>query len=130
MKWCVTCKVWGCTECGQGSKRSLEGISKTCTQCKRNLSSRMYVYSQHSPDKLRDICRTCESHIPNDSPSLTDILSLESQLAEIVGQAAKVHDPTKERTQFERHVYLQMKDRGLLTQWKPPIWIHKTSKRK
>jgi len=109
-------------------KQSLKGVNKQCLNCERYLSGRCFVYNQHSPDKFRDYCRTCDSYRPTGYPTLNAVLDFEQQMQEII-EAGKhlVDDPLRERIKFESFVFSEMNRLGLLDTWKPPVWLHKTS---
>lgn len=109
-------------------KQSLKGITKECKNCLRILSGRRFVYNQHSPDKFRDYCRTCDSYRPKGYPTLAAVVQFENQMQEIIAEGkALVGDPLRYRIKFESYVYSEMNRLGLLDTWKPPVWIHKTS---
>lgn len=111
-------------------KQSLKGFTKQCLNCQRILSGRCFIYNQHSPDKYRDYCRTCDSYKPKGFPTLAAVEEMELALQAIIQDGARlVADPLKERIKFESFVYYEMERQGLLDTWKPPVWIHKTSLR-
>jgi hypothetical protein len=111
-------------------KLSLKGIVKECKNCKRTLSGRCFVYNQHSPDKYRDYCRTCDSYKPKGYPTLAAVIEIELALQRIFEDGKYlVADPLKDRIKFESFVYHEMERQGLLDTWKPPVWLHKTSLR-
>lgn len=112
-------------------KHTLSGIYKTCSSCQRDLSGRCFVYSQHSEDKFRDQCRTCDSYKPKGSPSLSSVLDIEERLDRIFSKGLGLFpDPENHRIQFELYIHTEMQSQGLLDTWRPPIWFHKSSIRK
>lgn len=109
-------------------KQKLNGIYKICSGCMRKLSGRSFVYSQHSEDKFRDQCRTCDSYKPKGSPSQGSVIEVEARLAIIFSKGLKLFpEPEIDRIKFEEFVYSEMKDQGLLDTWRLPIWFHKSS---
>ena len=104
-------------------KRNLRDLHKVCVSCERRLPAACYVYDQSSADRLRDICRTCESH--TGKPTRHDVIAFEATMQNIY-EGFK-GDVNERRSEFEAYVYNEMKIRGLLDTWKPPVWIHKTS---
>jgi|JI9StandDraft_1071089.scaffolds.fasta_scaffold14313_3 hypothetical protein len=130
VRWCVRCQEWtdhSDGECGKQTKIKLEGVEKACANCQRTLSSRHFMYDQHSGDRLRSHCRTCEAY-RDGMPTIEQVVEYEAQMRSIFDEAIEeVTDVEKHRTAFESLVHTKMDDEGLLTVWKPPIWIHKTS---
>lgn len=111
-------------------KQSLKGIIKRCKNCQRDLSGRCFVYDQHSADKLRDYCRTCDSYKPRGYPALSSVEMFETEMSEIIEDAlAQVEHDVSRRVFIECYVHQEMGRRGLLETWKPPVWVHKTSLR-
>ena len=109
-------------------KQNLSGIYKICSSCTRNLSGRCFVYSQHSEDKFRDQCRTCDSYKPKGNPSKASVTEVEARLDLIFSKGLKLFpEPDVDRIRFEEFVYSEMKTQGLLDTWRLPIWFHKSS---
>lgn len=136
--WCSECRGWKtdfhsdttvCTDCRPVRKKvSLEGVTKVCCNCQRELSSRCYIYDQSSVDRLMAVCRTCHSY-KKGKPPLADVLEFESSLRTILDSAVEYvdHQVNERRTELEIYVYQQMKTAGLLEHWSPPVWVHKSS---
>ena len=123
-----------CAECipkyearDKRNKKVLANLSKQCSSCSRVLSSRMYLYDQNSEDKLRSKCRTCCCFKGQNIPSDQQIQEYEFFIKQTCQNAYEIFNLDKERSQFEQYIYQQLNISGLLKQWKPPIWVHKTS---
>lgn len=111
-------------------KQSLKGMVKQCSNCNRLLSGRCFVYDQHSADKLRSYCRTCDSYKPRGYPTLPAVEMFESEMKDIIDEALiRVEHDYSRRIYIECFVHQEMDRRGLLETWKPPVWVHKTSLR-
>jgi hypothetical protein len=105
----------------------LADVSKTCSSCNRYLNARAFMYAQSSPDRLASKCRTCKMYRPQGNPTVEQVEDFEAQLTEILQDVMNILDFDKERAQFEAAVYEQLQHKGLLKDWKPPVWIHKSS---
>lgn len=138
-RWCDTCKYWKyefhisntCTDCRPvRAKVSLDGLSKVCCNCHRELSSRCFIYDQFSEDKLRNECRSCYAYLDG-QPTLSQVQEYENAMTSIIADAvvAVGNEPVKRRVELEVRIYNQMHQYNLLTHWKPPVWIHKSSMR-
>jgi|GEM_PF-2801109 len=112
---------------GKKEKRSLNHLSKKCGSCERILPSRMYLYDQNSEDKLRAKCRTCCAFKGRDIPKIDQIENYEFFVRSVSVKACERFNVDSERSQLEQFVYQQLQISGLSEQWKPPIWVHKTS---
>jgi predicted nucleic acid-binding protein len=64
---------------------------------------------------------------PQGNPTVEQVEDFEAQLTEILQDVMNILDFDKERAQFEAAVYEQLQHKGLLKDWKPPVWIHKSS---
>ncbi len=119
-----------CKECERSytpskSRTKLDGAIKRCVRCERMLPSRMFVYNQHSDDKLLSYCRTCKQW--NGSGHLTALEAdrFERELDRIIRSAAsKVGDPRRNRSLFENFIAKEFK-REFGSEWTLPIWINK-----
>lgn len=109
------------------SKIDLASVEKICSSCSRTLSSRAFTYDQKSADKLTTNCRICRSY-KHGKPSLMQIQDFENAMQEIYELGMSIFDPENNRSQFEAFVYQRMKETNLLINWKPPVWIHSSSK--
>lgn len=125
--YCKVCVLEYSKEPRKGSRRNVAATQKDCSNCNRTLPAAAFTYSQHSEDKLRPDCRSCRMSRKK-NPSLETILEMEETMAIIYkdGQA-QIGDVEEHRAEFEQYVYQQMLIRGLLKDWKPPIWIHSSS---
>jgi hypothetical protein len=108
-------------------KRFLADIVKECSKCKRQLLSRMYVYSQNTEDHLKESCRTCSSYKKSTGPSDSEIEEYESFINNLLTESKSKFDLEKNRSEFEQYVWQNLLISGLLVKWKPPVWVHKTS---
>jgi len=108
-------------------KRFLADIVKECVSCNRNLSSRMYTYSQNTEDHLKEVCRTCSSYRPKSKPSIEEIEEYEFLIKKIFKEAKSKFDLEKNRSEFEQYVWRNLLTSGMLVKWRVPIWVHKTS---
>jgi hypothetical protein len=138
-RWCDTCRFWKydfhsgdtCTDCRPVRvKVSLEGLSKACSICHRELSSRCFIYDQFSEDRLRSECRSCYAYLDG-TPTLAQVQAYEASMSAIISDAVRAvgNEPVKYRTELEISIYNKMHQVGLLKSWKPPVWIHKSSMR-
>lgn len=125
--YCKVCVLEYAKEPRKRTRRSVAATEKQCSNCKRTLPAAAFTYSQHSEDRLRADCRSCRMSRKK-NPSLDDVLAMEEQMQCIYRDGKrKLKDLEKHRSEFEQYVYQQMQIRGLLKDWKPPIWIHSSS---
>lgn len=109
------------------SKKNLADIEKTCEKCNRLLNSRMFLYDQNTEDRLRNSCRTCYAYRLNGNPSDEEIVKYESTVSGFIAEGLSIYDIEKNRSEFEQFIWKKLLSSGLLVQWRPPVWIHKTS---
>lgn len=108
-------------------RRRLLGTEKQCSNCARMLPSGAFTYADYNPDGLQKECRTCKQYRQGE-PTLSQVVAFEAQLAEIYAEGKRLlRNVELHRSQFEQFVYQEMRRRGLLEDWQPPSWIHKTS---
>lgn len=108
-------------------KRQLLGTTKRCDNCARMLPSGAFTYADYNPDGLQKECRTCKQYRQG-KPTQAQVAAFEAELAEIYADGKRLlRNIELHRSQFEQYVYQEMRRRGLLKDWRPPSWIHKTS---
>jgi hypothetical protein len=108
-------------------KRKLESIQKSCKKCGRLLAARQFQYAQNTEDHLRDSCRTCSAFKPKRVPSIEEINLYESTMGEIFGRAKALYDLEQNRSELEQYIYKEMLKANLISDWDPPVWVHKSS---
>jgi hypothetical protein len=127
--------TYSCKECvaeynskpKENKRVTIAGTFKTCKNCNRKLPSECFSYFQHNADKLRDDCRTCRMYRKK-NPTLEQVVELEKKLRQIYKEGvSSIGDVNHHRSEFEQFVYKKMLASKILKEWKPPVWIHKTS---
>ena len=115
-------------------RRDLTNVTKVCESCQRELSAKMFLYSQQTEDHLEERCRTCRCWRARKAmPSVTTIVSYENQLKGVLIEAIvrlaeryNSQDPLdtvlRYRAEFESMVLLLHERAGLSEKWKPPVW--------
>lgn len=126
--FCKVCVVDYVNTPRSGTRTNIVGSKKVCSNCARELDAAAFTYSQKTDDKLRPDCRSCRMSRKK-NPNIHEVLYIEKRMAKIYDMARLVfgEDLEKSRSRFEQYVYQQMRIQGLHKNWKPPIWIHKTS---
>lgn len=118
------CKVCEKTYVPSRTRSNLDIVVKRCSRCERELSSRMFVYTQNSDDKLMPHCRTCKQWKGKGHLSASDADAFEAAMDEIFRSAASmVGDPRRNRSLFENFIAKEFK-RKFGPQWALPIWIN------
>lgn len=120
-------------------RRDLTGVTKVCESCQRELTAKMFLYSQQNEDHLEDRCRTCRSwRARKTMPSVTTIVSYENQLKGVLMEAIvrlaerynsehPLDTVLRYRSEFESMVLLLHERAGLSVKWKAPVWTHPSS---
>lgn len=108
-------------------KTDLSVVEKKCSNCERTLNARAFSYNQQSEDKLTDSCRVCRM-FRKGKPSIEQVQEFELAMSKIYSESMEIFDHEFDRSQFEAFVYTKMIDEGLLENWKPPVWMHSSSK--
>lgn len=125
--YCKICVVAYAKEPRKGTRKNIAASKKQCCNCKRVLPAAAFTYSQQTTDRLRPDCRSCRMYRKK-NPTLDQVLELENEMYHIYRAGSiQVGDIDHHRSEFEQFVYKQMLIRGLLDDWKPPIWIHASS---